>query len=233
MAFLAWLQGRRRELSTCRQADVDAWYAGAYTARRLTHAFPRWSMRDKLMTLVTIPHQHTRNPSPLSQQQRLATIHRLLTDNDIPLRTRVAATLMLLYAQPPTRIPQLTTDDILHHDSQVSIMLGDPPTPLPEPFAELLDKHINNQLNLHHRDQPQRPLAVSRPARRPTHDPGRGRETPTPAGNPRPQRPHSSTAAARPASTGARRRQDARLHPRPHHPTSHRGRRNLDPLRSR
>jgi hypothetical protein len=32
-----------------------------------------------------------------------------LTDDDIPLLTRVAATLMLLYAQPLTRILRLTS----------------------------------------------------------------------------------------------------------------------------
>ncbi|MGH3770824.1 MAG: hypothetical protein ACRDRW_05420 [Pseudonocardiaceae bacterium] len=169
-------------------------------------------MRDKLMTLVTILHQHTRNPSPLSRQQCLATIHRLLTDNDIPLLTRVAATLMLL-AQPLTRMPQLTTDDILHHDSQISIMLGDPPTPLPEPFAELLDKHIDNRLNLTTATNSNARWLF--PGRRggQAHDPGRGRETSTPARNPRPQRPDSSTAAARPASTGARRRPECSATP--------------------
>jgi hypothetical protein len=45
----------------------------------------------------------TTNPAPISQQQRLATLRRLLTDEQIPLLTRVAATLVLLYAQPLTR----------------------------------------------------------------------------------------------------------------------------------
>jgi len=97
---------------------------------------------------VTIPHQHTRNPAPVSQRQRLATIRTLLTDEDIPLLTRVAAILMLLYAQPLTRILRLTIDDVLHDDGEVHIRLGDPPTPVPEPFAGLLLQHIDHPLNL-------------------------------------------------------------------------------------
>jgi len=56
---------------------------------------------------------------------------------------------MLLYAQPPvTRILRLTIDDVFHQDNEVSIRLGDPPTPVPEPFAELLLRHIDQRLNL-------------------------------------------------------------------------------------
>jgi len=148
IAFLTWLGERDRSLGSCGQADIDAWYAGAYTARRLTHAFLRCSMRNQLLTPVTIPHQITTNPTPISQTQRLATIRRLLTEDDIPLFTRVAATLMLLYAQPLTRIMRLSIDDVRHQDNEASIRLGDPPTPIPPPFAGLLRTHIDHRLNL-------------------------------------------------------------------------------------
>lgn len=148
IAFLAWLHERGRSLGTCGQADVDAWYAGGYVARRLTHAFLRWSMHNRLLATVEIPTRDTRNPAPVSQHQRLATIRRLLTDDDIPLLTRVAALLMLLYAQPLTRVLRLTIDDVLHDDGELSIRLGDPPTPVPEPFAGLLLEHIDHRLNL-------------------------------------------------------------------------------------
>jgi len=59
IAFLAWLRDRDRDLSSCGQADIDAWYAGAYIARRRTHAFLRWAMSNKLLRSVTIPHQDT------------------------------------------------------------------------------------------------------------------------------------------------------------------------------
>jgi hypothetical protein len=55
---------------------------------------------------------------------------------------------MLLYAQPLTRILRLTIDDVLHQENEVSIRLGDPPSPVPEPFAGLLLRHIAQRLNL-------------------------------------------------------------------------------------
>ncbi|MFJ7495717.1 hypothetical protein ACIQZB_31850 [Streptomyces sp. NPDC097727] len=58
------LAERGRSLADCAQADADAWYAGGYTARRLTHAFLRWAMRSKHMPKVAIPHRSTSNPAP-------------------------------------------------------------------------------------------------------------------------------------------------------------------------
>jgi hypothetical protein len=55
------------------------------------------------------------------------------------LQRRLAACLLLLFAQPVTRIVRLTIDDITTTvDGQVFLRLGDPPTPVPEPFGQLL-----------------------------------------------------------------------------------------------
>ena len=45
-------------------AEVDARNPGAYIARRRTHAFLRWVMRNKLLVRVTIPHQDHPQPRP-------------------------------------------------------------------------------------------------------------------------------------------------------------------------
>jgi hypothetical protein len=148
IAFLAWLDGRQRTLADCRQADVDAWYADGYAARKLTHAFLRWAMANKLLPRLAVPHQDTANPAPISQKQRLDLLRRLLTDEEPELLTRVAAIVMLLYAQPLTRILSLTLDDVIQEDGQVAIRLGDPPAPVPEPFASLLLRHMGQRLNL-------------------------------------------------------------------------------------
>ena len=51
---------------------------------------------------------------------------------------RVAACVLLLYAQPVTRIMTLTVDDIVDDDGSMTLRLGDPPAPVPEPFATLV-----------------------------------------------------------------------------------------------
>ena len=51
---------------------------------------------------------------------------------------RVAGCILLLYAQPVTRIMTITTDDIDDDNGSMVLRLGDPPAPVPEPFATLV-----------------------------------------------------------------------------------------------
>jgi hypothetical protein len=46
--------------------------------------------------------------------------------------------LLLLYAQPVSRIVRLIVGDVIEQDDQVVIELGDPPSPVPQPFGALL-----------------------------------------------------------------------------------------------
>lgn len=146
-AFLAHLAQRGHSLADCTQADVDTWYAGGYTARRLTHAFLRWAMRSKHMSALTVPHRSTRNPAPIAQHQRLALLRQAVNREDVPLQDRIAATLVLLYAQPLTRITRLTTDDVLQEHGEILVRLGEPPSPVPEPFGELLLTYLDQRPN--------------------------------------------------------------------------------------
>jgi hypothetical protein len=85
---------------------------------------------------------------PITQERRLDLIRQLLTDPDGPLRERVAGLLLLLYAQPVSRIVRLTLDDVSHVDGQVLLRLGDPPVPVPAPLAGLLHALIDNRTNM-------------------------------------------------------------------------------------
>lgn len=92
---------------------------------------------------------HSRNDRPpISQDRRLALLRRFLTDTQTPLRTRVAACLVLLDAQPVSRLVRLAVHDVLQDDGQVSLRLGDPPTPVPEPFAAMLVDLTANRPNM-------------------------------------------------------------------------------------
>ncbi|MDG9728749.1 hypothetical protein [Streptomyces sp. DH41] len=90
------------------------------------------------MRKVAVPHRSTSNPAPLAQHQRLTLLRQAVDQCGIPLQNRVVAALVLLYAQPLTRIARLTTDDALHEDGEVLVRLGEPPSPVPEPLAGLL-----------------------------------------------------------------------------------------------
>ena len=84
------------------------------------------------------------------------------------MRTRAAAGLLLLFAQPITRIVKLTIDDILPgqdergDDSQhrqdggqdLYLRLGHPATPVPEPLASLLLELVCARANMNTASNP-------------------------------------------------------------------------------
>lgn len=63
----------------------------------------------------------------------------MLASEDLPLLARVAALLVLRYAQPISRIVRLTPGDVIRDEaSGVSIRLGEPPSPQPNFNSVLL-----------------------------------------------------------------------------------------------
>src|SRR5262249_5983964 len=68
----------------------------------------------------------------------LALLRHYLTVQNLPLRERAAACLMLTYGQPISRILRLRQDDLNQLDAAPVIRFGDPPTPVPEPLAMVL-----------------------------------------------------------------------------------------------
>ncbi|WP_416978925.1 hypothetical protein [Streptomyces sp. T028] len=64
------------------------------------------------------------------------------------MRLRVAGLILLLYAQPLTRIVQLTVDDVLHDGETTLLRLGEPASPVPEPAAALLLAYLADRDNM-------------------------------------------------------------------------------------
>ncbi len=143
-AFLTWLDTRGASVGACDQADLDAWHAEKYATRRAAQSFLRWCMTSGNMPKLTIPTRSTVNPAPITQHRRIAMIGRCLTDDRMQLRVRIAGCLLLLYAQPVSRIVQLTIDDVTAGDSGVALRLGQPPSPVPEPMDCLLLQYLSN-----------------------------------------------------------------------------------------
>ncbi len=97
---------------------------------------------------LTIPSRSTPNPAPMGEFHRIAALGRLVADEDLPLRSRVAGSLVLLFAQPVARIVRLTIDDVLQDGDHTALRLGDPPTPVPQPLASLLLAYVADRPNM-------------------------------------------------------------------------------------
>jgi hypothetical protein len=150
--FLAELDGHGRGLIECTQADIDLWFAAQIKAHLHVRSFLSWAIRRRYTnTALTLPPSALTaagGTAPISQKERLALIRRVHTDQQMELVDRVVALLILLYAQPLSRIVRLTVDDVLNDDSQVYLRLGDPPAPVPEPFASVFTDYVAARSNL-------------------------------------------------------------------------------------
>ncbi|MGH9059663.1 MAG: hypothetical protein ACRDZY_09155, partial [Acidimicrobiales bacterium] len=149
-SFLGWLATHDRALHTCNQAHIDTWHAEHNERdRRCLRGFLLWGIASKLTRRLRIPATPTTHrAAPLPHRQRTELLGRLLTDPDPPPRSRVAGVIVLLYAQPLSRIIRLTVDDVVRDEDQVLLRLGEPLSPVPAPVADLLLHWIDNRDNM-------------------------------------------------------------------------------------
>lgn len=145
--LLDWLSQQDVTIDGLTQTDLDRWHAER--PDRAAEIFLGWAQRNghspRLQTPTTKVRAHR---PPISQHRRLALTGRALTDESIALRTRVAACLLLLFAQPITRIVKLTIDDVLRDGPDVYLRLGKPPTPIPAPLAGMLLELLETRANM-------------------------------------------------------------------------------------
>lgn len=135
--FLDQLHSAGHTLAACTQADLDTWFARPRSGAQV-RAFLLWAQQHRHLPghLEIPPARSTRPAPPGGDRQRLA--RRLLTDEHLPADDHLAAALVVFYAQPVTRIVELTTEDLTSHDDgTLAITLAGMPVELIEPFATL------------------------------------------------------------------------------------------------
>jgi hypothetical protein len=134
----AWAAAHDLTLAQLRQEHLDQWLQDGSSATASIRPFLRWAARGGL----TAPLDAGRRPGwtpvePISYDQRISIVRRLLGDEDVLLRDRVAGCLVLIYAQPLTRILALSVDDVIVDGDRVRIQLGREPVELPAPLAQM------------------------------------------------------------------------------------------------
>ena len=97
---------------------------------------------------MQIGFRQARTTPTITQEQRLGWLKELLTGDAESLPYRVAGVLLLLYAQPLTKIAALQATAIDRVDGETRIELGKEPIPVPEPFASQLTYHLHHRPNL-------------------------------------------------------------------------------------
>lgn len=94
--------------------------------------------RTNNLTTVHVPAVRWNGPTqPVDHEHRWNTARRLLHDDTLKPEDRLAGLLLLLYAQRPSALHRLTTEDVEVGAQEVRLHLGNAPVQLPEPVAHL------------------------------------------------------------------------------------------------
>lgn len=136
ISCLRELGGAGSHLGALTQADVDALFAER-TDGPLRN-FLVWAIRTERCPALTFPSGRSCQRASLSEDRRLELVRSFVTDADVALEVRVAALLVLLLAQPITRVVTLQVDDVGDQAGEVVLALAHTPAPLPGPLAPLV-----------------------------------------------------------------------------------------------
>ncbi|QOT23998.1 MULTISPECIES: hypothetical protein [Micrococcales] len=140
VAFLTTLQEAGRHLGETTQHDIDSWFAGHGAIRHVVRPFLSWARQSRqLPQQVELPRAYVGQPvAPMDSEQRWQIARRLVTEDSLDPADRIAAALIVLYAQPLNRVVALTIDDVTITQTGTSLTLGTDALELPEPFATVI-----------------------------------------------------------------------------------------------
>ena len=139
--FLGWLRENHRPLALATQGDLDTWLTIRPQARRRLPGFVRWGQKRGLFMQVDASYPPAGDPINFEgDDRRWGIARRLLVDDTVEARDRVAGLLLLLYAQPAARITRLTRASLQvdDNDDEVRLRLGEDHVVLPPPLSELI-----------------------------------------------------------------------------------------------
>jgi len=140
--FLDWITARGTRPADVTQADIDAFFTTRKVhEKQAIRSFLTWATETGRIPAADVPVVRFAKGTAITQEQRIALVRRFALGDDLPLHMRAAACLLLLYAQPLSRIVRLTTSDVTRgDDGQVFLQFGTPPAPVPEPFSAMLEE---------------------------------------------------------------------------------------------
>lgn len=138
--FLTALQQRQRLLAELTQHDADDWFSRPGAMRWDVRPFLAWAQHTRLVpaSLSLPPGYQSPRAAPVDAEERWRIAKTLLNDDNLDTVDRVAGALVVLYAQPLSRIVTLTNEDVIITDGRVRLRLGQDPLDLPEPLATLI-----------------------------------------------------------------------------------------------
>lgn len=142
LEMLDWARHHGRTLATLTQQDIDLWQGHGHRERHRVKAFLAWAHHNRLAIKLQITRPRSSGLSltgPGAAERHELLNHILSPAARVPLGTRVAASLILLYGVRPHQITNLRLTDFIRQGPTLRIKFGPDPLLLPGNIAELAD----------------------------------------------------------------------------------------------
>lgn len=137
--FVEQLRSTGKSVASANQRDVDRWLAKRPDDATSLKTFFRWLSKYDGSINVSIPATQKSTPAvSMGDEERWEFVLRALRDDDLPIETRVVSLLVLIYAQPVTRIARLRQSDVRQEGGTVTVLLGSEPLEVVDPLGSLL-----------------------------------------------------------------------------------------------
>lgn len=137
--LLRYLDDHCLELGSLDQRTLDEWLAAGRSTRHTVRDFILWTAKQRLAPRLTVPHrQATGAQLPLAEDDRWQQLHQCIYNTAMPLRLRVAGSLVLLYGHPVSRIASMRADHVDQNDDGVYLAVGQHRALLPPALGTLM-----------------------------------------------------------------------------------------------
>ncbi len=146
--FLRWLLDEHNTtINDLQEAHLDAYLCEGTTTRSTVRNFIQWRARAGIAPPFKTRYRTARTTPLASSRQRLDLIKSVAEADHVPLSTRIAALVLLLYVTPVSKICELALDDVNTTPSRTTIRVGDTPAPIPEALLPLFHQHLAQRGN--------------------------------------------------------------------------------------
>lgn len=146
--LLAWLHQQGLTLAECTQGRLEEWLTSGPSTRTAARTFINWARSNRSAGDIEIPARTARSTPLITHEARLDLLRRCLVEEPDTLTYRVAAALLLLYAQPMSRVAAMRIEQINVTGERLTLVLENEPAEVPPPFADLLLDLVANRPNL-------------------------------------------------------------------------------------
>ena len=137
--LLRYLDDHSLELRSLDQRRLDEWLAAGRSTRHTVRDFILWAGKQGLARRLIVPHRQPLGPEePLAEDDRWHLLRQCIRNTAMPLRLRIAGSLVLLYGHPVSRIAAMHTHHVDQNDDGVYLVIGQHRALLPPALGTLI-----------------------------------------------------------------------------------------------